>query len=294
MLATGKEKYEDIRIPDEALLEAIDRGVRRGVRDARKKLIRRMSAAAAAVVLVLFFSANIPAIYSYAKEIPFIHTFVQAFRIGRGGVELGPVETGIEEDSQSVTLSFAKDGVQTSDVLSYSAAFHSAPPRLEFTFHGAEKFPFERLEKALGGFDSVADVYETVPQGENDVSFSIVLQKGYSYEMMEFSDPGSLNLRFYQDAYYAGDEWPPEQAIYIVRSEAAAYGEELEALLDLYRESDPSQVKTAEGNFILVFGEYDTEEEAASRLEDLKEKYGEKADLYLEEGKAGYAPHDES
>ena len=89
MIDTGKSRYDHIPIPDSALLDAIEKGLRRGRAEARRKIVRRMAAAAAAVVLVLFSCANVPVLYSCAQGIPLLHAFVQAFRMGEGGVELG-------------------------------------------------------------------------------------------------------------------------------------------------------------------------------------------------------------
>ena len=53
--------------------------------------------------------------------------------------------------------------------------------------------------------DAVADVYRITGK-ENDLAFSVVLEKGYNYEVMEFSNPGSLSINFFPDAYYTEDE----------------------------------------------------------------------------------------
>lgn len=293
MIDTGKSRYDHIPIPDSALLDAIEKGLRRGRAEARRKIVRRMAAAAAAVVLVLFSCANVPVLYSCAQGIPLLHAFVQAFRMGEGGADLGPVTTEVEGNVQSVSLSFLKDGEQTDQAPSYSISWSQAPYRLELSFHGIGTFPFGGLKDALKGLDAVADIYETVPPKEQDVSFTIVLKNGYGYELMEFSDPGSLDIRFYPDAYYAEDEYPPKQILYTVRSGAVPYGTELEELLAFYGEEQPSQVKTEEGNFLLVFGTYDTEQEAEAALEKLQGKYTADTKLCLGSVRAGDVPRDE-
>ena len=71
------------------------------------------------------------------------------------------------------------------------------------------------------------------------------------------------------------------------------YGTELEELLAFYGEEQPSQVKTEEGNFLLVFGTYDTEQEAEAALEKLQGKYTADTKLCLGSVRAGDVPRDE-
>lgn len=60
---------------------------------------------------------------------------------------------------------------------------------------------------------------------ENDMAFVIVLKELYNYELMEFSNPGSMTIRFYQDAYYTAEEKRPafcclflsKSSIFIIR-----------------------------------------------------------------------------
>lgn len=135
MLDIGKQNYENIVIPDDKLLAAIGKGIHKEKRIRGKKLIRNFTVAAAACMMLLFSCANIPALYAYANEIPFIKTFVQAFHVGSGGKELENTTVEISSDSNSITITFLLEGKITNEVASYSASYHYAPVRMQMTFH---------------------------------------------------------------------------------------------------------------------------------------------------------------
>ena len=182
----------------------------------KSKIYRCLTKMRLYLAVLLFFLllclANIPALYSFAGEIPILRTFVQALRIGHGGEEINDVTAKISADKHSVTISFLSDGILTDHVPSYSAAYYDAPSRLKMTFQHMDEDLFSELKETLIKLNAVADVYPVMPPQEDAFSFVIVLKGIYNYELMEFSNPGSLTLRFYQDAYYTEDERPPAKA----------------------------------------------------------------------------------
>lgn len=212
MLNTGKEKYDNVQIDDEKLLAAIECGIRRDRLRQRRLWMRSTVAAAACFVIILYGCANIPVLYAYACEIPVIKTFVRALRIGGGGKELENAQARISADSRSVTISFSSDGKITDEVLSYSIAYQRAPSRLQMTFPGAGDDFYSQLKSKMEGMEAVKEIYQIETSGEKGITFVVVLNRLYNYELTEYSDPGSLTIRFYQDAYYTENEKYPEQA----------------------------------------------------------------------------------
>ena len=210
MVNIGKEQYNEISIPDEKLLAAIGRGIRKEKRQSRARWLRNVTAAAAGFVLLLFGCANIPVLYTYASEIPIFKTFVQALRMGEGGVQMEGVEAQVSADARSITFTFLEDGKATDKVLAYSAKCREEPLRLQMTFRGLGEDSFAGLKKKLEKLDAVSEARLLPSREENVLSFEILLSGIYNYELMEFSNPGSLTLRFYQDAYHTDGEKRPK------------------------------------------------------------------------------------
>lgn len=281
MLKTGKENYDNISIPDEKLLAAIGKGIHKEKKQRKKRIYQNFATAAAACILILFGCANIPMLYTYAKEIPIIKEFVQALRIGHGGKEQAAVTPVVTSDSKSVTLSFLAEGGVTDEVLSYSVSYHYAPVRVQVVFHGIGSGLYDLLKEKLDGIDAVADLYQIKTLQKNDVAFVIVLNELYNYELMEFSNPGSMTIRFYQDAYYTADEKRPGQMVYFLRTDAISSDDELAFLLLEYQNENVVQIRNAAGENMLVIGEYDSLTEAEQGYKEIIEKYGADTAFYV-------------
>lgn len=290
MLNTGKESYDNISIPDEKLLAAIGKGIHREKLRHRKRILQSSLTAAVACILILYGCANIPALYTYAKEIPVIKEFVQALRAGRGGKGQENAAPVVSSDSKSVTISFSAEGEVTDEVLSYSVSCHYAPVRLQLTFHGIGDGFCDLLKQKLDGVDAVADIYPIKTLQENDAAFVIVLNELYNYELMEFFDPGSLTIRFYQDAYYTAEEKRPGQTVYFLRTDAVPFDENLVSLLMKYQEENPCQIRNTAGEYLLVIGGYDAQEEAEQRCKEMMKKYGADNGFYVSSGTIGDVP----
>lgn len=290
MLNKGKERYDNISVPDDKLLAAIAKGIRKEKSRRRKRMFQNCVLAAAACMVMLYGCANIPVFYTHAKEIPVIKEFVRALRNGRGGERQKNVTAVVSSDSNSVTLSFLAEGEVTEEVLSYSISYHYAPVRLQIVFHEAGSGLYDLLKEKLESVDAVADLYPIKTLQENDAAFGIVLKELYNYELMEFSDPGSLTIRFYQDAYYTADEKKPGQAIYFLRTDAVSFDEKLVSLLIKYQEEKPCQIRSAAGEYLLVIGGYDTREEAERSYREMTEKYGADNIFYVDGAKIEDVP----
>lgn len=284
MLNTSKESYDNISIPDDKLLAAIGKGIYKKKKQQKKRMFQSFTVATAACILILFGCANIPILYTYAKEIPIIKEFVQALRIGHGGKELGNVTPVVSSDSKSVTLSFLTEGATTDEVLSYSISYHYAPVRVQIVFHGIDSSFYDLLKEKLTVVDAVADIYQIKTLQENDMAVVIVLKELYNYELMEFSNPGSLTINFYQDAYYTEEEKSPGQMIYFLRTDAILSDEEMISLLLKYQEEKPLQIRNMAGEYLLVIGEYGTKEEAEREYREIIKKYGVDNAFYVSEG----------
>ena len=92
--------------------------------------------------------------------------------------------------------------------------------------------------------NGVEDVYRTQAEGKDEISFAIVLDRLYDYEVIEQIFPGMLSIRLFQDAYYTAEKRAPEQKVYYLRTEGMEQDEEFRSLLVKYRAESPAQVKT--------------------------------------------------
>lgn len=206
MLKTGKENYAQIPIPDDRLLAAIGKGIHKDRVRCRKKAFRNLFTAAACFVFLAFGCANISLIYTYASEIPIVKNFVQAMRIGDGGTQMEDATIYVRSDENSITIFFSTEGRTADKVMSYSAEYYREPPRLQLTFQNMNEEMFLKLEEKLTDMKAVKEVCRISSEQVQELTFEIVLNELYNYELMEFSKPGSLTLRFYQDAYYTEEE----------------------------------------------------------------------------------------
>lgn len=285
-----KFAYENIEIPDDRLTQAIYSGMGRAVRMRKRKYLMRSFTAAAAAFVLLFCSANIPAVYTYASELPVLGEFVRALHIGSGGEQTLHEDLEAEVLGNELVIHFTGRNGATDTVVPYEVRCYSAPSRIALTLWSLTEEEYEKLEDQIRQMKGVADVYRTVSLEKNEISFVIVLERLYDYEVMEQSHPGMLSIRLYQDAYFTAEEKAPEQEVYYLRTKGLKPGEELKKLLEKYQDEEPSQVKTQEGSFILTIGEFSSEEEAENRRKELQKEYGGAAELQVSFGMAKEIP----
>lgn len=211
-------------------------------------------------------------------------------RIGNGGIQLEDVEVSVSTDSNSATILFLSEGKATDRTLSYSAEYFHAPSRLQMTFFGMSEKAFITLKEKLSVMKAVRDIYRVQSVGEKDITFVIVLNGLYNYELMEFSHPGSLTLNFYQDAYYTEEERKPGETIYFLKTNILDYEITLKENLVKYEAENPAQIKKREGEYQIVIGEYSTREEAEAAYDKMLKKYGSKTELYIDNVKVEDIP----
>lgn len=211
---TGKKNYDEISIPAQ-LDEVITKSMRRAERTKRLRSLRRMAVSAAAVVCVLFASANIMPIYTYASQIPVLGSIVQVLQIGSGGEITDGARGEAQNCGESVLLSFKSDVGELDAVPYYSVTRYSSPNRLMINLVGVRDIDFDSLSESLLETSAVQDAYRMMVLDDSRFGVVIVLNPGWSCEVSEYTDPGALMLSFKEDA---GAE--EEGAVYYLRTEA--------------------------------------------------------------------------
>ena len=270
----GREKYENISIP-EGLGAAIDSGMRRASRRRVLRAVRRTAAGAAAVVCILFAGANIMPVYSYAADI-------RVFHVGSGGeVTDGAHAQGDAMDGK-VEISFSTSDGALTGAPAYSVEHLYAPNRIVLNLHGVRGADFDSIRESFLKSEAVSDVYRNMYLDDSAISLTVVLNDGWDYEISEYAEPGTLIFGF-TEAEQSEDE------VYFLRSEAMPYGEQLGLMCEQYHAEGASQVKTADGEYIVVIGQYASEEEALTALEALNSQHGDTG-LYVASGEANEVP----
>ena len=214
---TGKKNYDEISIPAQ-LDEVITKSMRRAERTKRLRSLRRMAVSAAAVVCVLFASANIMPIYTYASQIPVLGSIVQVLQIGSGGEITDGARGEAQNCGESVLLSFKSDAGELDAVPYYSVTRYSSPNRLMISLVGVRDIDFDSLSESLLETSAVRDAYRMMVLDDSRFGVVIVLNPGWSCEVSEYTDPGALMLSFREDA---GAE--EEGAVYYLRTEAMCF-----------------------------------------------------------------------
>ena len=285
-----KFAYKDIEVPDERLVQAIYIGMGKAARLKKRKYLRRTFTAAAAAFALLLCGANIPSVYAYASEIPVLGEFVRALRIGGGGEKTLHQDIEAEVSGNELVIRFVNEGRATDTVVPYEAQSYLAPSRIALTLQSLTQEEYEKLQDQIRNMEGVADVYQTLSLAKDEISFVIVLERLYDYEVLEQIFPGMLSIRLYQDAYYTAEEKAPEQEVYYLRTEGVERIENLEGLLKKYGQEEPSQLKTQEGAYILTIGEFSSRHEAEKGLEELQKNYGGAQEFRVTSGLAKEIP----
>lgn len=282
--------YETVEIPDDRLIQAIYKGMGQAERTKKKRRLYRTVTAAAAALALLLCSANIPSVYAYTKEIPILGEFVHALHMGSGGDVTLHEDISMEVLKNELIIRFVRKGRMTDTVVPYDVREYHAPGRIVLSLQSLTGEEYEKLEDQIREMEGVTDIYQILSTRKDTVSFVIVLERLYDYEIMEQIFPGMLSIRLFQNAYYTAEDRAPEQQVYYLRTEGMEQNESLRNLLDKYAAEEPTQVKTRDGSFILTIGEYSSEEEAEKTLSRLQKTYGGAEEFRVGSGMAKEVP----
>ena len=275
----GKQRYDNIEIP-EGLDAAIESGLRRGAGRRRVRRAAKAAAGMAAALCLAFGAANIAPVYAHASEIPVLGEIIRVFRVGSGGEVTDGVHAGADTRGGSVELNFS--GAAES-VPHYTARRLSAPERLVLSLSGVRGLDLEALSGELLATGAVIDVYRSLVLDDSRVEINIVLAGGWDCEITEYGSPGSLVLDFIPAEAGGGT--------YFLRTGAMPWGEALALICEEYHAEEPTQLKTAGGEYAVAIGEYASAEEAEAALEALREAHGD-VPFYVAEGAANEIPEE--
>ena len=281
----GKENYNNIPLPD-SLSDAIRTGLDRGQKYTAKKWITGIGSLAAAclclVVVAQVFpfadgnagdNANTPSPARSSSDTP---VTPQAFS------DEPPVEVQ-EPESYRIPCSTPKDSSRENKA--YRIDEKWAPHRLVFTLYDVRDFDFEAISKPLLESDLVKDVYRSILLDDSAVSFVVELPVNMGYQIADHSQDGYVELTLnYNDI-------PDEiREIYYLSSAEMEGGEETAHFREALPTEDSSLVKTQDGKYLVVVGEFETQQEAEEMLARLEQDGMEPGTLHIASGMSDESP----
>lgn len=271
----GKEKYEDISIPEE-LEQTVEQAKRRGERARRRRTITSIGSAVACC-LIVFLLANIPPVYAALYDVPVLGTVVRVLKVGGGGRPADGLNAGAKAEENKIKLTFTKEGQSPAGAPAYRVEKRTAPERLFIELYGVRAFDYDAIMAEFKKLSCVKDIYRNMLLDDSAYSFVVELKGKTDYEVSEYQEPGYLELSF-----TTGTEPLAEKEVYFLRTEAMEQSERLAALRDENSKLGCTTVKTSGGQFCNVIGAYDTEAEAEAQLATLNKEYGGTAPFFVD------------
>ena len=259
----GKKQFDAIEIPDELNL-SVQKGMRRG----KKRLfLRYASSSAAAVLLLVFFTANVPVLYTRAAEIPFLAPIVRMMRVGSGGSEVTGAVGAAETGEDSLKISFKSGDGRPVAVPVFSAGKRKLPERVTLRLHGMSVDNVLDLAGPLGTMEAVEKAYALSSTDPEEQGVIFHLNPGWDCAVMQYENV--LELKF------TWEEPEKEAAVgYILGSEPMSSGKELAELTEALLWEGATQLQISPSEFRVVLGEFSREEQAMEAQKKLMEEKG--------------------
>lgn len=250
----------------------ISHAIRRGEKTKRNRFIQRGTTVLAACI-AFFLLIQVPSVSATFMDIPIIGTIVKTFQIGEGGSYSDGISADLTSENTKLKLYFTHHGTSVNYSPSYKVEKKVAPYRIEILIEGVRHFRYDDLD--VNTLDGVKDLYKNITLSDSAFSFVLELKDNMDYEISEYKEPGYLELTL------KPNEIEPEN-IYFLKSKPMKQGEVLSLLQEKYDDEGASIVKTKEGEFVVVIGEYSNEEEANRKLEEIQQRKDYKDEFQLD------------
>lgn len=266
--------YSDIPIPEQ-LDQVIDQAAARARRTTRRRPLIRTGLCAAAALCLLTVTANSP-LAAQAMHIPIVGSVVKILRVGTGGQSTDGLAVHAQAQSDRVELSFTRTTGTADTAPFYNAARYLAPNRVVLTLHGVRIADRQAILTQLTNSPAVQDAYFGMILDDSAVLLTVELNDGYDCQITERAEPAGLTLDFTPVTQPASDA-----PVYYLRSEAMPYGESLGIFCERLMNQDCSQVRVDENNYVVMLGQYSSEDEAQDALTQLEQTLGGASGLWV-------------
>lgn len=260
-MSIDRKDYENIEIPAEVsgiLEKAVSRKRRARV---------RMSAGIAMAFAVLLVSSNTPAVYAALSSVPVIGNAVKIFHIGSGGLILDGLKMDVSAKDQHLKLTFSQNaeaGGQAEAAPSYKIEEFAAPDRIIITVNGIRSFDVETFMQEAAKCSYIKTAYREMLLDDSSVRVALELQPDIDFEVTEYKEPASLELRLFASQ-------KKEREVWFIRSRKMEMSEELALMPELLPDSGGVIAGTQDGSYIFCIGEFETQDEAVQALEAMDE-----------------------
>ncbi len=260
-MGMNREQYENIEIPAE-VSGILEKAVLR-----KRKANARIFAAIAMVSAVLLTASNTPSVYAALAEIPVIGDAVRIFHIGSGGQRSDGLKADMEAEEEKLRLVFSQNppaGGQAADVPAYHIEQFAAPERIAITVHGIRGCQPEKLIEEAEKCSYIKTAYREMLLDDSAVRIVLELQPGTGFEVTEYREPASLELRLYASPKQDREVW-------FIRSRKMEMSEELALMPELFAQGNGVIAGTKDGRYIFCIGEFESEEQARQALAAMDE-----------------------
>lgn len=260
-MGMNREQYENIEIPAE-VSGILEKAVLR-----KRKANARIFAAIAMVSAVLLTASNTPSVYAALAEIPVIGDAVRIFHIGSGGQRSDGLKADMEAEEEKLRLVFSQNppaGGQAADVPAYHIEQFAAPERIAITVHGIRGCQPEKLIEEAEKCSYIKTAYREMLLDDSAVRIVLELQPGTGFEVTEYREPASLELRLYASPKQDREVW-------FIRSRKMEMSEELALMPELFAQGNGVIAGTKDGHYIFCIGEFESEEQARQALAAMDE-----------------------
>lgn len=260
-MGIDRKNYENIEIPMELSGVLVKTVARK-----RKATVRKFAGIVMAFV-VLLISSNTPTVYAALSEIPVIGDVVRIFHIGSGGMISDGLKMDTAAKGECLKLIFSQNTEseeQASDAPAYSVEKYAAPNRLVITVNGIRSYDPDTFMQEAEKSPYVKAAYREILLDDSAVRIVVELQKDTGFEVKEYREPASLELRLFPRP-------EDEREIWFIRSRKMEMSEELALMSELLADSRGVIAGTQDGRYIFCIGEFETEEKALQALQAIDE-----------------------
>lgn len=260
-MGIDRKNYENIEIPKEISGILAKTAMRK-----RKATVRKFAGVVMAFA-VLLISSNTPTVYAALSDIPVIGEVVKVFHIGSGGMIFDGMRMDTAAEGECLKLIFSQNteaGEQAADVPAYRVEKYAAPNRIVITVSGIRSYDPEAFMREAEKCTYVKAAYREIFLDDSAVRIVLELQKDTGYEVTEYKEPASLELRLFSQPENERDIW-------FIRSCKMDMSEELALMSELLADSKGVIAGTQDGRYIFCIGEFDTEEKALQALQAMDE-----------------------
>lgn len=260
-MGINRKNYENIEIPMELSNVLVKTMV------PKRKATARKLAGIVLVFAVLLVSSNTPAVYASLSEIPVIGDVVKIFHIGYGGMISDGLKMDTAVEGEYLKLIFnqiAEAKEQVADAPAYNVEEYAAPNRIVITVNGIRSYDPDAFIQEAEKSPYVKAAYREILLDDSAVRIVLELQRDTGFEVAEYKEPASLELRLFPRP-------EDEREIWFIRSRKMEMSEELALMSELLADSKGVIAGTQDGHYIFCIGEFETEEKALQALQAMDE-----------------------